>query len=188
MQEKENILRILEETKQAIQDGNVIKLKELSNQTVHTSSITQDGDNIAVAVMVYALSKILERTQYKSLPDWEKLYKLMLDSINKLIIAINENNQKEIKKYLTSWRESIEKISGELKLYIQDVFRKAEINKASKIYEHGISMGKTANLLGITLFELASYAAQKPELAHVPLGHTLDVKSRIKLTEEIFKE
>lgn len=189
MQEKDNILRILEETKQAIKEGNAIKLKELSNQTVHTSSITQDGDNITIAVMVYALSKILERTEYQSLPGWDRLYRLILDSINNLIIAVNENDQKKIKKYLTSWRKSIEKLSGKLKFYIQDVFRKAEINKASKIYEHGISMGKTASLLGLTLFELVSYAAQKPELAaHLPLGHTIDIKSRIKLTEDFFKE
>jgi hypothetical protein len=187
MQEKDNILRILEETKQAIKSGDATKLKELSNQTVHTSSITQDPDNITIAVMVYSLSKILERTEYNSLPGWDRLYRLILDSINNLSIAVQEDNPKKIKKYLTSWRKSIEKLSGKLKIYIQDVFRKAEINKASKIYEHGISMGKTASLLGITMFELVSYAGQKQEIVNLPLGHTIDIKSRIKLTEDLFK-
>lgn len=188
MQEKDNILRILEETKQAVKEGNATKLKELSNQTIHTSSITQDGDNIAIAVMVYTLSKILERVEYTSLPGWDRLYKIILDSINNLSLAVSQNNPKKIKKYLTSWRKSIEKFSGKLKIYIQDVFKKAEINKASKIYEHGISMGKTASLLGLTLFELVSYASQKQEIVNLPLGHTIDIKSRIKLTEEMFKE
>jgi hypothetical protein len=187
MQEKDNILRIIEETKQALKSDDAIKLKELSNQTVHTSSITQDPDNIAIAVMVYSLSKIIERKAYQVFPEWDRLYRIIQSSLNNLSIAVEEENSEKTKKYLTLLRKSIEKLSGKLKFYIQDVFRKAEINKASKIYEHGISMGKTASLLGITLFELVSYAGQKPEVQNLPLGHTLDLKSRIKLTEEMFQ-
>lgn len=188
MQERENILRILEETKQALRNNDSFKLKELSNQTVHTSSITQDEDNIAVAVMVYSLGKIIERREYQEFPDWNKFYKLTLSSLENLYISVRENNQQKITKYLTVLRKSIERLSGKFKLYIQDVFRKAQINKASKIYEHGISMGKTAKLLGVTLFELVSYAGQKSEIQNLPLGHTIDVKSRIKLTEDFFNE
>ena len=83
-------------------------------------------------------------------------------------------------------RSAIEHLSGRLKDYIQDVFRKASINRASKIYEHGISMEKTASLLGITLFELASYAGQKEE-AELPQTKTIDVKARIKLAEDFFE-
>ena len=84
-------------------------------------------------------------------------------------------------------RTAISKLSGKMKSYIYDVFRKAEINKASKIYEHGISMEQTANLLGLTLFELASYAGQKPEISETPFTKTMNVKSRIKRAEDLFK-
>ena len=188
MQEKENILRIIEETKQAIKSNDSSKLNELSNQTVHTSSITQDPDNIAIAVMIYSLSKILERQGYQSFPEWARLYKLIMSALDNLYNSVQDNDSERIKKYLTLLRKSIEKLSGQLKFYIQDVFRKAEINKASKIYEHGISMGKTASLLGITMFELVSYAGQKTDMANLPLGQTIDVKSRIKLTEEMFEQ
>jgi hypothetical protein len=77
-------------------------------------------------------------------------------------------------------------LSGNLKKYIQDVFRKASINEASKIYEHGISMEKTAKLLGITMFELAGYAGQTG-ISDVPESKTLDVRSRIKLAMEMFE-
>ena len=66
MQEKENILRIFKETKEAIEQEDNIKLKELSDQTIHTASMSQDPDNIAVAVIIYSLSKIIEREEY----DW----------------------------------------------------------------------------------------------------------------------
>jgi hypothetical protein len=65
MEEVANVLEILEQAKKAIQKEDVIQIKDLSNQTVHTASIYQDPDNIAIAVVLYALSKILERTNYR---------------------------------------------------------------------------------------------------------------------------
>jgi len=186
MQEKENILRILQEAKAAIRDNDSIKLKELSNQTIHTASITQDADNIAVAVAVYSLSKIVERKEYTSFAGWKEFYRTILSCIDNSINAIKKKDDKKLKESLMDIRKTVSKLSGKLKSYIQDVFRKAEINKASKIYEHGISMEKTASLLGITMFELASYAGQKLDGA-VSLSKTMDIKMRIKTAEEFFK-
>jgi len=186
MQEKENVLRILQETKAAIRDNDSLKLKELSNQTIHTASIAQDPDNIAVAVAVYSLSKIVERKEYRTFTGWENFYKNILFAVDNSIIAIRKNDDRKLKESLMSIRKSVSKLSGKLKGYIQDVFRKAEINKASKIYEHGISMEKTASLLGITMFELASYAGQKPD-GEAPLSKTIDVKTRIKTAMDMFK-
>jgi hypothetical protein len=186
MQEKENVLRILQEAKVAINNNDSLKLKELSNQTIHTASIVQDADNIAIAVAVYSLSKIVERKEYRTFAGWKDFYKNILVAIDNSINAIKKNDDKKLKDSLMLIRKSVSKLSGKLKSYIQDVFRKAQINKASKIYEHGISMEKTASLLGITMFELASYAGQKPD-SNAPLSKTIDAKTRIKNAEEFFK-
>ena len=185
MQEKGNILRILKETKEALKNGNSTTLKNLSNQTINTASLTQDPDNVAVAVIVYSLSKLVERPEYKNLSGWKDFYKKCEVTIANSIKAAEDNDEKSLRKYLTVLRDSIGKLSGRLKQDIQDVFRKASINKASKIYEHGLSMETTANLLGITQFELASYAGQKEEL-NIPVSKKLDVKSRIKLAMDMF--
>jgi hypothetical protein len=187
MQEKENVLRILEETKVALKEENSFKLKELSDQTIHTSSISQDADNIAVAVAVYSLSKLTERKRYQEFPGWNNFYKIIVSYVDNSIDALKKNQDKKLQESLTLIRDAISKLSGSLKIYIQDVFRKAQINKASKIYEHGISMEQTAKLLGITMFELASYAGQKPEISNAPWGQTLDIKQRIKIAQDIFK-
>ncbi len=186
MQEKENVLRILQETKDAINNDNSIKLKELSDQTIHTASITQDPDNIAVAVAVYSLSKIVERKKYQEFPGWKDFYKNLMSIVDNSISALKKNDDKKIKDDLAALRGIISTLSGQLKDYIQDVFRKAQINKASKIYEHGISLEQTANLLGITMFELMSYSGQKPETSEAPLTKTVDVKTRIKTAMDIF--
>jgi hypothetical protein len=187
MQEKENILRILQETKEALKNNDSLKLKELSNQTIHTASTDQDRDNITVAVFVYSLSKIIERKEYKALKNGNEFYKFIIEQIDLAINAIKDNDDEELRQIVKMVRSKMEKYFGKLKIYIQDVFRKAQINKASKIYEHGISMEQTANLLGITLFELASYAGQKPEISDVTFNKTVDVKKRIKTAMEMFK-
>lgn len=186
MQEKDNILRIFEETKEAIKRQDSAKIKSLSNQTINTASLTHDPDNIAVAIVIYSLSKILERDNYKVLPGWNNFYNLYIKSIDNIISSLKENDDKKVRENLRLIRQAIGKLSGKLKEYIQDLFRKAKINKASKIYEHGISMEKTAELLGISLFELANYAGQTG-VSDVPEGKTLDVKSRIKIALELFK-
>ena len=186
MKEVENILRIFEETKLAIKNSDSVKLNELSNQTIHTASISQDSNSVAVAVIIYSLSKIIERKRYQKYSGWNKFYKTIITAIDSSIIALKKNDEEMFKIKLKLIRSSINKLSGKLKKYIKEVFRKAKINKASRIYEHGISMEKTAKLLGITMWELANYSGQTG-ISDVPLGKTLNVKSRIKLAEEIFE-
>lgn len=186
MQERENLLRIFQETKKAFLEGNSVAIKSLSNQTNNTASLTQDPDNIATAVIVYALSKIIERKDYyKNLQGWDKFYKINRDSIESIIDALKKSDDEAFRKDIKTIREAINKLSGKLKNYIQDVFRKATINRASKIYEHGISMEKTASLLGVTLFEIATYAGQKEQ--NLPSTKTVDIKTRINLVKEFFK-
>jgi hypothetical protein len=185
MQEKENILRIFEETKEALAEGDAAKIKLLSNQTTNTASLTHDPDNIAVAVIVYSLSKIVEREDYKKLPGWNNFYNIYIGAIDKIIFALRKNDEKTFRVNIELIRRAIDKLSGKLKNYIQDVFRKSRINKASKLYEHGISMEKTASLLGVTMFELANYVGQK-EVAEIPEVKTISVRSRIKLAMEMF--
>jgi len=85
MQEKEHVLEVLEQAKKAIRDEDVIKLKELSNQTIHSSAIEQDPDNIAVAVILYSLSKIIERVRYREYKEWPKFQKTYEKSIENAI-------------------------------------------------------------------------------------------------------
>ena len=177
MEEVENILRVLEETKVALKGKDTLKLKQLSDQTNNTASRTQDADNIAVAVIVYSLGKILERGYVENLG-------VVLKKIDDVIRSIKKD-ENLVKKNLKQLRAEVGKISPRMKKYIQEVFRKASINKASKIYGHGISMENTAKLLGITVWELANYAGQTG-ISDAPESKTLSVKERIKLVEGIF--
>ncbi len=185
MYERDNILRIFKESKEAIAHGDSAKIKNLSNQTTNSASLTNDPDNIASAVMIYSLSKIIERPDYKRDSEWNKFYRLFLSSIDKIIIYLEKENDEKFREEIKKIRKYIEKLSGNLKEDIQQVFRKASINKASRIYAHGISMERTAKLLGISLFELASYAGERYGSSYEMKD--VDVKERLKIVSEFFK-
>ena len=182
MEEVKNINRILEETKKAIKNKDVVSLKALSNQTIHTATTSQDPDNIAIAVMVYTIGKIIEKKE-----KCEDVCKKVLEDIEELLISLKSGNPKEIRNNINVIRKHLEGKSKLFKDYISDVFRKASINKASKIYEHGISMETTASLLGITMFELASYAGQKQAITEQKEEKTMSAKERIKLAMGMFE-
>lgn len=185
MKEVENVLRILEETKEAIRHGEATKIKNLSNQTTNTASLTQDPDNIAVAVIVYSIGKIMERKDYQQLKGWDNFYRIVVSSLDRAIKDVRANNEKGFRSNFEMIRKAINKVSGKLRKYIEEVFRGAKINKASRLYEHGISMAQTAKLLGITLYELADYAG-KTGISDVPDAQTLSPKMRVKIAMEMF--
>ena len=93
MKEDENILKILNSTKKAFQNNNSSELKYLSNQTINTASLTQDADNIAAAVIVYSLSKIIERQDYRTLPGWNNFYKKIILFLGRKTVKSNLNSK-----------------------------------------------------------------------------------------------
>jgi len=177
--EKENILKILSASRKAIAEKDILSLKELSNQTVHSASVYQDPDSVAIAVLVYALSKIFERSKYETYKDWPSFNNAITNGIDNAIGCLKKDDIECFREQLHGIRTAVNRLSGHLKIYIEDVFRKAMINKASRLYEHGISMEQTSSLLGITPFELAEYAG-KTGIGDVDLSITLDIKTRIK--------
>jgi hypothetical protein len=186
MQEAENVLRILKETRAALERNDSFNIRGLSNQTINTASLAQDPDNIAVAVIVYSLSKIVERLDYRQLPGWKKFYSNVLLYLDKSIKDIENKDYIRFREDFKMIRGSIENLSGKLKKYVKEVFRNADISKASRIYEHGISMEQTASLLGISQYELAEYAG-RTGIPDMPENYTRDTKSRIKLAMGLFE-
>lgn len=186
MKEKNNVLRIFNETKKAVKENNPGKIKSLSNQTINTASFTQDPDNLAVAVIVYSISKILIRKKDEQSKAFEKFKKRIIDLINLIIEDLEKKKNKKLTEDLKNLRKKIEDFSKDLKFNIKDVLRKASINKASRLYEHGVSMEKTAELLGITMYELANYIGSK-NTEEYPEAKTINTKSRIKLIENFFE-
>jgi len=185
MIEKGHILKVLKKVQGCLEREDYVKIKHLSNQVIHKASIDQDPDIIALAVIIYSLSKLIERESYKDEENWTSFYSDFLKNIKDMIQALEKKNVEEFRNEIDQNRRLIQGLSGDLKHYIQDVFRRARVNKASRIYEHGISMEKTARILGISMWELAEYAG-RTRVGDVNLGVTIPIKQRVKIAQEVF--
>ncbi len=184
--ERKNILLILRNTRKALKTEDALLLRDMSNRTIHGASIYKDPASVVIAVTVYALGKIIERRDYKQHKDWQIFLSRVSKDINEAIGHLEKKKIKEFHNDMQNIRKAVNAISGHLKLYIKDVFRMAQINKASRIYEHGISRTETARLLGITQFELAEYIG-KTGIADVSLSLTKSIKERIKFARGLFE-
>jgi hypothetical protein len=184
--ECENAAYVLQETKKALEEKDPIKLRELSNRTTHSSCFYQDPGSITTAVLIYALSKLIERKDYKKIKSWTILTKKLFSIFDLAIQALKNNNSILYAKYMQQARKTLESASINLKPYIQNVLRKSSINKANKMHEHGISMEQTASLLGITRWELAEYIGQNRN-HDIQLDKTISTKKRAEMALRFFK-
>jgi len=186
MEEKEHLIRVLKETRKALSTKNTLQLQKLSDRTIHSSSIYQHTDYIIIAIIIYSLSKIVARKDSLQIKNWDSFIIKVNSKLAHAIEALKKDNSSDFLENLKQARTEISNLSIDLKPYIQEVLRKASINKASKIYEHGISLGQTAKLLGLTHWELSEYIGQK-SIAEEKQGKTLNTKVRAEMAMEFFK-
>ncbi len=180
-----NIVRVLKGARVAISNNDFAKLGYLSNETIHSAAVGQDSTNIIVAVLVYALSKIFQRESYMKMEGWSDFYNNLVKNLDLMIKAGEEGNRQDLVLYAGEIRQVLNTFSGNLGSYVKDVFRKAEINKAFKLYEHGLSVQQTANLLGVSLWDLSSYIGQS-KISEARVAISLPEKERVKYVEDFF--
>lgn len=173
---KFDILDILTKSRVYLQLNESAKLRELSNHTVHNASIFQDEDSISIAVVMYALSKIMERSDIDM--------SSFIDLVHEAKHYIETDRISDYKNTVKKLFDKISKTDSKFKLYIEEVLTQSQIKKGSKLYEHGISLEQASHLLGITQWELMSYVG-KTSIADE--FESLSTKKRLDLVRELFK-
>jgi hypothetical protein len=178
---KNDILAVLKDTQKNLEkpfpDTN--NIKDLSNHIIHNASIYQDEHSISIAILIYSLSKVIERLKNRF--DYSKIKNLLALSIEYL----EDDNIETYQDFIKQIFDIISKADTKFTMYIQEVIRQASIRKGSKVYEHGISASKTAQILGISLWDFYEY-----------LGATnindsdkdiTSVRDRLKFTRSLFE-
>lgn len=169
---------VLEKAIDGINAKNVVLLRDLSNNTIHNASIFQDKYSVLIAVVMYALSKIIERDEIKSIVE-DLVYK-----INEAKECAEENNKKCLDSALKKIIRIISRKDKVINKYIQHVINEAEIKKGSRIYEHGISLAQTAEILGISQWELMIYIGHT-NIAEESTEKT-SIRKRLEYARKIF--
>jgi hypothetical protein len=181
---KKDIIRILRRALSAIKKNDTLELDELSNQTIHDASIFQDKDAIAIAVVVYSISKIMNRSE--SNPEyWEKVYKKIESDLEEARFFLEKGKEDKYRPVIKNILQNIGEVDDKLKLYIVDVLEKAKMVKGSKLYEHGVSIERAAELLGVSQWELMSYVG-KTQIVDRYKEEVIPVSLRIEHAKKVF--
>ena len=173
---KKDIISLLELTEQALNKKDEMALKELSNHTIHNASIFQDKNSITIAVVVYALFKVMNRMSL--------VEPRIVTLINKAKQALQKSKTQQYEKLIKKLLNEISSIDKKMNLYIQKIINEAEIKKGSKLYEHGISLAQTANLLGVSQWEMMKYIGNT-NIAD-KFDEDINVMTRINHTRRLF--
>jgi len=182
---RKDIISILRKALDILKRDDIPELDALSDHTIHDASIYQDKDSLSIAVVIYALAKVIHRTEHAYIKDWKQIYGIIVDSLNKGLKELENNKEDAYRRYIKKILENIGKVEKKLKWYIEDVLDKARIVKGGKLYEHGLSVGQAANLLGISQYELMSYIG-KTQIIDVFPEEGWPVAKRVAYAKKLF--
>lgn len=169
-----NMIRLLKESIDAIRKGDSFMLKELSNGNIHNASIFQDEDSLSISVVIYALSKVIERTASTQ---------GVVSRLQKALEAISSGKDAAYRSEITQLIREIRLEDSRLKKFVCNVIEQAQMKKGYAIHEHGISVGRVASILGISKWELLQYLGKTnaSEQSHerIPTEERLELARRM---------
>lgn len=180
---KKDILAVLLDTIGILkvkEEKDLSEIKELSNHVIHNASIFQDEDSVSIAILIYSLSKIIERKQ------GELNYSNILQLLKTAYDFLNKDNIDNYRKTIKKLFNFISTMDTKLKLYIEEVINQAQIKKGGKLYEHGISLARAAEILGISQWELMFYTG-KTKIIDVYEVELINLKNRLSYARSLFK-
>ena len=155
------------------------ELKDISNHTIHNASVFQDECSVSIAVLIYALSKVIDRYKEGSLE-----YKLLLELFESEKKNLQNGDEQSFNGTMKKLFSEISKIDSKINLYVQEVISQAQIKKGSKLCEHGLSCAKASEVLGISQWDLMHYLG-KTNLTEENIN-AIDLKSRLKFAKRLF--
>jgi predicted transcriptional regulator len=174
---RQDILRVLADTIEALRQGDYDRLIPISNRTIHNAAIYQDDLSLATATLIYALGKVQERAiESGGKPQDLTPALIRLDGL------LAQGKDEEFRQAMQQLLADIAKQDEKMHLYVEEVLQKARLKKGSKLHEHGISVAKAAQMLGISQWELLSYVGKTEE--HDVLRE--DARKRLAAAREMF--
>ena len=181
---KEVLVRVLQRLKLATISGNSQSLKNIAKSALDTASIFQNKNSLSIAVMAYAIVKLIERGKIVKTELPISVYRDIITNLEEASKNLSKENIKLYEKNLRGLFKLIGQLDDKLPLYIEEVINKAKIKKGFLLHEKGISLSRAAHILGISQWELMDYIGKTQISEHI--SKKIDVRSRLNFTKELF--
>lgn len=176
---KNNIRSVLTEVKEIFDSKRIVasEFKRLSNSLMEDVSLFRNQDSISLAVLVYSLYRIFNKNR-----DLDK--KQLLKLIEKTIKSIDIEPQ--FRYNLRRMFDLIKKYDKNIDTKIVQIISQAHIKKGLKVYEHGLSIGQAAEIIGVSKWDLMDYLGTS-NLVDRDENRRIDHKTRLNYARGLFK-
>ena len=168
--------------KELIESRNVAGLKELGVRSSKEALTYNDARLVEIAVIAYAISKLIEKPYIYNTPKWKTFNKRITGHLERGFHCATDG--KDCDKHLTELIDDIESYSEETGRFVMNVIEKARIKAAMQIYAHGASINQAIELTNADKWELLTYMGGTRIADNYP---SRSIKERMKNAQEIFK-
>jgi len=110
MEEMNHVIDVLTRARKSLEQENAAELKSLSDQTIHAASVYQHTDYILIAVIIYALSKVVERKNTLNISNWNHFIKNINSLISIAISSLQQKKQNQFFKSLNKIKQNLESV------------------------------------------------------------------------------
>ncbi len=159
----------------------------LSDHIIHSASIYQTRTILKFAITIYSIGKIIARGKVKRFPQqaWNEFVNNTRRELNHVLISLDNNDEKELNTHLNHLQKEVMKLDESFLRYASHVIDRAKLKKGTKLFEHGVSLKRVAELFNFNEWDLRLYAGQTRILERD--NEKSNVKERLNKIKEFFK-
>tara|TARA_Y100000310_G_C20644440_1_gene795763 strand:+ start:156 stop:701 length:546 start_codon:yes stop_codon:yes gene_type:complete len=176
---RKDILSVLTKAIATMQktSNRAMEMRKLSNHLIHSATIFQDKDSTQTAVLLYSISKIMERSGKSTNAT------ILLHELEKAKKVLERKDERQYQGELQKIFRIITKLDKKLTRYVEHLLTHASAKKACNLCEHGVSVGRAAEISGTSKWELMSQIGQ----SQTPVDKTARIRDRLKLARRLFR-
>jgi len=162
----------IKEVIDAISGQDPIKLRELAGFFGDDATINQDVDEIQLGIITYCFHKIFLKIHLK-----EKRGSL----VERTLVHLLEGEYSTI-------IEDIEEFDAEHGLFEGNLVGKARIKLGSRLHSRGISIPRSAAIVGVKMSDLMDYVGETKEYSHHHRHEGgMKLEDRLNIARDLFK-
>lgn len=145
----------LDELVSAVQASDVKKMKEIGNRLTSHVVLSQDREELNLAMIAYMLNKIFQKEHYRrESQNWNEFVVGLRNALRDGKTAAEQANRIQLSSSISIIIDQIKALDAEFGRFAVDILEKAMAHKGSTLYALGLSLGQAAELTGSTEWEI----------------------------------
>jgi len=171
--------KFLEELKKAFAKPEIVALKKIGNNALHSAALENNRLLAKIALISYSLYKLSTKEHIVRNRNWNSARKAIFKNLENAFRQAREKKFLQVEKQLQLIIDNVVQTDRDMGYFLTNTFDKAKIKLASTAYAFGLSLGQAAELTGTTKEQLLEYIGNT--VIHEEKLSEIGIKKRLEL-------